>query len=64
MAVSVKQQLIAQLEYEREGLDCKLRELKGRGSGPLPAWAQHEAKLRGLTEAPFRSRGPLLGPRS
>lgn len=45
------------MRVERESL---LRELRGRGSGPLPAYMRREAELRGIRDpAPA---GRLLGP--
>lgn len=71
---SVKIRLIAHLEAELVELESrrvesehKLWELRQRGSGPLPHWANMEARRRGVLEpdpepAPWRSG--LLGPRS
>lgn len=57
---SVKQRLIVEFQRELEQpnvqaddylktlIGIRLRELNGRGSGPLPYWAREAAKARGI----------------
>ncbi len=53
--MSVKQELIDSLRAERRAcaervlaIDHTLRELEGRGSGPLPRYLVDEARRRGI----------------